>query len=410
MSQPRAYHIAVGLLSGKVIVAGGCNAATCLPWAEVFDPAGLPDEHRDAGPAPDGGALPDAGSPPVADAGPAPDLTPFTATGGPHPKLLRTGAVTCADDGAHQLACPVAGWRAQDADFQPNGHPLRPLANDEVLDPVSGLTWQARDDAVPRSQADAAAACAALGTPWRLPSLPELITLVSYGRAVPAIDPAFPDTGFSNYWAATPVANANTLHWTVRFGTGEVMPMLSTGAAVARCVRGTFSVTPPDARVRLAGPLSAGAATVRDDAHALEWVREDDGLKRTWRESLDACAHLSLGGYRDWHLQNVLELVTLMEYGGTERVKIDPAFEGARPELYWSSTFSQHTAGLAWGVSFNLGVVDAVGVNGRGFSRCVRHLQPGGARPCGCNAEAGGAVGCVLAALWLVARRSRRSR
>ncbi len=411
MAQPRAYHIAVLLNSGKVVVGGGCNAATCLPWAEVFDPTGLPDEHRDAGTLPDGGPLPDAGQPPVPDAGPgpAPDLTPFTATGGPHPKVLRTGAVSCADDGAHQLPCPVSGWRAQDADFQPNGHPVRPLANDEVYDPATGLTWQARDDAMQRTQADAAAACASLGA-WRLPSLPELITLVSYGRAVPSIDPAFPDTTPSNYWTSTPVANANTLHWTVRFGTGEVMPMLSTGTAVARCVRGDFSAHPPDGRVRLGGPFSVGAVSVRDEAHALEWVREDDGLKRTWRESLDACAHLSLGGYRDWHLPNVLELMTLVEYGGTERVKIDPAFEGARPELYWSSTFSQHTAGLAWGVGFNLGVVDAVGVSGRGFSRCVRHLQPGGARACGCSSGAVGALAWAAALFWLAARRSRRAR
>jgi len=416
MAQPRAYHIAVALLSGKVVVGGGCNAATCLPWAEVFDPSGLPDEYRDAGTAPDGGPLPDAGPEPVFDAGspPPPDLTPFTATGGPHPKLLRTGAAACADDGVQNLQCPVAGWRAQDGDFQPNGHPMRPLANDEVYDAASGLTWQARDDAAPKSQAAAAAACAALDTPgapagtWRLPSLPELATLVSYGRALPAIDPAFPDTQSAPYWTSTPVANANTLHWTVRFSAGEVMPMLSTAGVLARCVRGASRLAAPEGRVRLAGPLSAGAVSVRDDANALEWVRDDDGIKRTWRESLDACAHLSLGGHRDWHLPNALELMSLAEYGSAERVKIDPAFEGARPELYWSSTFSQNTPGLAWSVGFNLGVVDAVGVSGRGFARCVRHLQPGGAAACRCGE--GGVLLLGLAVLWLRSRSPRRKR
>lgn len=421
MEVPRAYHIAVALESGEVIVGGGCNAATCLPWAEVFNPAGLPSEQPmpDAGPVvTDAGTVVDAGQPPVVvDAGPTPpppDLTPFVVTGGPHPRLFRTGAVACADDATRDLACPVNGWRAQDGDFQPNTHPLVPQANDEVRDEASGLTWRARDDAVERTQADAVAHCAALeteGAPagtWRLPSVIELATLVNLGRANPAIDQAFPDVSRTNYWTSTPVANANTMHWSVRFGVGEVMPMISTNSGPARCVRGALKVQPPEGKVRLAGLLTATDETVKDEAHGLEWQRADDGRKRSWRDSLDACAHLTLAGHDDWHLPNALELMSLLEYDAAAPTKLDPVFERARAELYWSSSYSANTPGLAWAVGFNYGAVDAVSVQGRALARCVRHL-PAPTPPCRCGTD-GGALPLLAVALLGAWRRLRKVR
>ena len=417
MEMPRAYHIAVSLLTGEVLVGGGCNAATCLPWAEVFNPNGLPLERvTDAGVVTvDGGVTVDAGRPMTVDAGASlpSDLTPFVATGGPHPKLLRSGAVTCADDLRNEHACPVNGWRAQDAEFQPNTRHFLPQANDEVRDDVSGLTWQARDDGVDRSQTDAAAACAALETEgaaagtWRLPSVVELATLIHFGKTDPAVDQAFPDTRPTNFWTSTPVANANTMHWSVRFGVGEVMPMLSTNRAPGRCVRGAFKRQGGEGAVRLAGPLTANSATVKDEALGLEWQRVDDGRKRTWRDSLDACAKLDLAGHQDWHLPNALELFSLLDYGSVDAAKLDGAFEAARPELYWSSTFSQNTEGLAWAVGFNMGTVDAVRVQGRAFARCVRHL-PSPPPPCRCDAGGVGAWAAVALLSLLFRPRSRR--
>lgn len=412
MAMPRAYHIAVSLTSGEVLVGGGCNAATCLPWAEVFDPTGLPTEllqdggvsTTDAGVPMDAGIAADAGE------GTPPDLTAFVATGGPHPKLFRTGAVACADDSGGNHACPVPGWRAQDADFQPNTKAFLPQANDEVRDEVSGLTWQARDDGVERSQAASAAACAELapaGT-WRLPSVIELATLINFGKANPAIDQAFPEPSGPNVWSSTPIANANTMHWSVRFGVGEVMPMLSTALAPSRCVRGTLKPG-VEGKLRLAGALTSSAETVRDEANGLEWQRIDDGLKRTWRDSLDACAKLSLGGHRDWHLPNALELMSLLDYATTEPTKLDPLFESARPELYWSSSFSQNTGGLAWAVGFNLGAVDAVSVDGRAFTRCVRHL-PTPPPSCRCGPGVDGAASWGALALLVLRLRRREIR
>ena len=98
--------------------------------------------------------------------------------------------------------------------------------------------------------------------------------------------------------------------------------------------------------------------------------------------------------------------MSLLDYGTTEPTKIDPLFESARPELYWSSSFSQNTDGLAWAVGFNLGAVDAVSMNGRAFARCVRHL-PSAPPPCRCGTGAGGAASWGVLAFLVLLRRAR---
>lgn len=406
MMMSRAYHAATALATGEVLVSGGCNAATCLPWAEVFSPAGLPAETADGGLVVlDGGVDPPE---PELDAGP-----PFTPTGGPHPKLFRTGVFSCGTDTVQDLPCPIAGYPAQDGEFQPNTRPMVPGA-DEVRDTLTGLTWQAKDDGRTYAQAAAVEACAAYGTgaapagQWRLPTVLELATINHYGKIGPSVDQAFaPGTQQTNYWTASPVAGSQLLFWTVKFDAGEVVPLLGDTPLPMRCVRGTLAGGTPAGHLRLAGPLTAAADTVRDDLRGLEWQRRDDGQKRTWRESLDYCAHLDLGGKRDWHLPNTYELLSLVEFGSADAVKIDPAFENTQGDLYWTGTFNEGIPTLSWSVTFNLGVVDGVTYSGHALARCVRHQQPPAAKPtCGCQAGAGEAL-LALGLFALVTRKRR---
>ncbi len=380
MMMSRAYHIAVGLSSGKVLVGGGCNPATCLPWAEVFDPLGLPVESADGGLV-DGGMELDVGTDATPDLGP-----PVTVTGGPHPKLFRTGVVSCGSDDVQDLACPLAGWPAQDGDFQPNGRPMVPLGDADVQDPSTGLIWQAQDDGKTYSQADAAKACTAFSTSapgagvgaWRLPSVVELVTINHYGKIAPSTDQAFKQQQQTNYWSSTAVATSTMLGWTVKFDAGEVVPLLKDSALPIRCVRGAMSSVKAPDHLRLAGPLTVGPKgdTVRDEANTLEWQRQDDGQTRTWRESLAYCASLDLDEQHDWHLPNTFELLSLVEFDSKADVKIDPLFEKTGADLYWTGTFNEGIPTLSWSVTFNLGVVDGVTFSGKARARCVRHLQP----------------------------------
>ena len=81
--------------------------------------------------------------------------------------------------------------------------------------------------------------------------------------------------------------------------------------------------------LRLAGPFTTTANTVRDEPDGVEWQRKDDGSKRAWRESLDYCAHLDLDGHKDWHLPNTFELLSLVEFTSTAAAKIARVMEAA---------------------------------------------------------------------------------
>lgn len=110
-----------------------------------------------------------------------------------------------------------------------------------VEDHSSGLTWR-RSTTGALTWPQAAAACAALGGGFRLPSVRELLALVELD-GVPTTDfTAFPSDGFGvrRLWTSTSFPNAPTRIWTVDFDTGSAYTVFtddSGGASAARCVR-----------------------------------------------------------------------------------------------------------------------------------------------------------------------------
>jgi len=371
MLMDRAYHVAVALPGGDVVVGGGCNPATCMPWAEVFEGDGVP-ANVDGGvppPRPDAGTTSQDGGPPRV----------YTAES-PHPPLFRTGQARCGDNTTQGLVCPIPGFGLEDGQFQPNQR-VWEERNGEVFDPVTGLSWQQNDDGALLDQAGAAAHCAAFSTPatpagvWRLPSVVELLTINNYGAMTPSTAPVFHGTQSTNYWTSTVIPSAIRLAWTVKFDFGEVIPLLIDTTLPVRCVHGP-PITSGSSPVRLAGPFTSTQDTVIDARSELEWQREDDGVKRTWQDSLEYCAALNLDGKTGWHLPNILELVGLVEYvHNLFTPAIDPVFRRPHSDLYWVSTYNEGVPTLAWSVTFNLGVVDGVTVGGRAYARCVRHLE-----------------------------------
>jgi len=279
--------------------------------------------------------------------------------------------------------------------------------------------WQRGDDGKMYDQADAITHCAAFqsaeaSTGWRLPSVVELMTLINDGVDQPSIDPSFTGAQSNNYWTSTPTATTGMLAWTVKFDFGEVVPLLTDSQLPVRCVRGTSTILNAGSDgLRKAGPLTATADTVKDTTTKLEWQRADDGVRRTQQGSLDYCANLSLGGLSGWHLPNLSELSSLVQYDKpTNGVAVDPAFQSPKGDLYWTSTQNEGIPTLAWTVTFNLGVIDGITVTGLGFARCVRHLEPStSGSGCGCQMSGvpgrTGAAVSMLAALALLVRRSR---
>ncbi len=91
------------------------------------------------------------------------------------------------------------------------------------------------------TQADAEKACAALGEGWRLPTRPELESIIDLSHSSPAIDTTrFPDTKNDWYWTSTPCAWSSDRAWCVDFVSGFVCSAHRNGAGA--CVRAVRSV------------------------------------------------------------------------------------------------------------------------------------------------------------------------
>ncbi|HCC48763.1 MAG TPA: hypothetical protein DEQ38_11700 [Elusimicrobia bacterium] len=128
-------------------------------------------------------------------------------------------------------------------------------------------------------------------------------------------------------------------------------------------------------------PVGISSVTV-DNVTGLMWVtnpQTDAGFKdmQTWESALTSCTvtlnGMAYGGYTDWRLPNVSELMSIMDYGKASEPYINAAaFPGAVSYYYWAST--------SWGLDpFNALFVPfgpgGVGYNDKTNSvyvRCVR--------------------------------------
>jgi Protein of unknown function (DUF1566) len=111
-----------------------------------------------------------------------------------------------------------------------------------VYDTKTKLTWQQAVSGTTYAWADAKKACQAASTNgggWRLPTAPELLSLVDFLAASgPFIDTtAFPNTPTKAFWSATPVVGSSTTAWPVDFGSGDSNGVSVTTASYVRCVR-----------------------------------------------------------------------------------------------------------------------------------------------------------------------------
>ena len=114
---------------------------------------------------------------------------------------------------------------------------------------------------------------------------------------------------------------------------------------------------------------------VSSNDRGLEWQDNNLSIRMTWKEAIDACESLDIGGYTDWRLPNLNELTTLVEDD-----KINPAindvFQNTHLDRYWSSTTYINTTDRAWSVYFDSGVQSYGTKNNSYYVRCVRDLIP----------------------------------
>ena len=132
-------------------------------------------------------------------------------------------AIDELDPGA---AAPLCGAGTEGQRFVPDD----PTTPTEYCDNTTGLSWVKRPDSTTRNHATALTHCATLdnsgnGQTYRLPKVKELISLVDYSRASPALPAGHPfmNVQSSNYWSATTSANNSTRALNVNFSNGFVL-------------------------------------------------------------------------------------------------------------------------------------------------------------------------------------------
>ena len=175
-------------------------------------------------------------------------------------------------------------------------------------------------------------------TDWRLPTIKELKTLVDRSRFNPSISTAyFPNKVPSPYWSSTTNAGFTDSAWLVHFYYSTDGASIKSNIAYVRAVRGG-QVSPEERFV-------VNGATVLDTVTCLEWQRATadvsgdgapDGM--SWQDALAYAEGLSLGGYTDWRLPDINELISIVDYSRFAPAIDTAAFPNIPSTWYWTST------------------------------------------------------------------------
>ena len=99
---------------------------------------------------------------------------------------------------------------------------------------------------------------------------------------------------------------------------------------------------------------------VIDNCTKLQWQDNSEVkiIRKSSEEAMEYCENLILGGYDDWRLPNIYELLTIVDYG-KNNLAIDKIFKNIVPFNYWSSTYEWSTMTkfdvVSWSVDFKNG-------------------------------------------------------
>jgi hypothetical protein len=307
-------------------------------------------------------------------------IIPVCALAGPVPD---TGQTKCYDNSAG-ITCPNPGeaFYGQDANYSinpPSYTKLDASGNDlpdsatswpMVRDNVTGLIWEVKtDDGSVHDKnnkytLDAAQTVfvaninsSSFGgySDWRLPTIKELNTISNRGSFdlksyFPNIDTT--DSTSAYYWSNTQAAFDTNLFWCFRYYHSGVTPSDNTFPVHVRAVRGNQFVN---------NFIDNGNNTVTDLSTGLMWQQVPQGDGTTWEESLNYSENLNHGGYNDWRLPNINELISITDFS-KPTLTIDTNYffftdPGGTGPVVCSSTTYHFNRQYAWGVRLDRGYV-----------------------------------------------------
>ena len=103
----------------------------------------------------------------------------------------------------------------------------------------------------------------------------------------------------------------------------------------------------------------------------LIWQDNSTIVSKTYKEAIRYCQNLSLGGYDDWRLPNIDELMSI-----SDKSRYNPAvkkiFKHTKNSYYWSSSRYKGNSSRAWIVYFGDGYGHGGDISSYNYVRCVR--------------------------------------
>lgn len=290
-----------------------------------------------------------------------------------------TGQDRCYDT-QKVIPCPSPGeaFFGQDANYALNT-PQYTAGRDNnvelITDHITGLTWQRSPDTETRTWDQAIEFTEGLTTSgfddWRLPNKLELQTILAFGNTPGQLRPPPSQTEASESFGERICA------WTI---TNLMFPSLEAKTICLPDKQGNLSSKYTKQYIyAVRGPaVSSGLfkdnrdQTVTDQKTGLMW-QGTEILPRKWEHALAYCEELELGGFDDWRLPTLKELMSLVNEEHINPSIDTSFFPATRSAAYWTgTTFSGHP-GFAWYVRFDNGLEYNGGYKGRRyFVRAVR--------------------------------------
>ncbi|MBF0350348.1 MAG: DUF1566 domain-containing protein [SAR324 cluster bacterium] len=224
----------------------------------------------------------------------------------------------------------------EDHDYSINPRSYTDNSDGTITDNVTGLIWQKTDDGNNYQWSAAGPYCTSLslaGYTWRLPSSIEIWTIASFNSNNGGIS-----GGRTYYWTSiSDSANPTTIAYYIKLGAGndpEIQFQAKTNSYGVHCVTGG----PIGNGVYTAG-TGTETGTVTDSSRGLMWESGTSNLH--FDNALNYCEGLTLGGFSDWRMPNIIELYSLtITNSGTHAIPaIDTTFFSSASNLL-SSTMS----------------------------------------------------------------------
>ena len=246
-----------------------------------------------------------------------------------------------------------------------------------ISDTVTGLIWEQTPDGSPVSYSGAAEYCRNLNignqSDFRVPRIDELAQIADYSRNDPALSPAF-SVREGSFWSETLSAGNSSEAWILDYFDGSIKTSSVNELIKVRCVAGNskYDLSPAS---RLTDDIS-GEVTV--DAYTeLQWQKNPIKTVQSFENAKTYCSSLETGGYSDWRLPSVHELVKIINYTSVNPA-INTQFIDATVGAYWSSTEYADSSNKAWFADMKDGSVSATDLTGQGFALCVRGMPENG--------------------------------